>query len=366
MPPRRLDTIVVVGAGHGGHAMAAHLALAGFSVRFAEMPEFAENLRPAQERGGIELSGSLGEGFARLQSITTDLAAAIQGASHLFVVTQALGHERVAELCAPHLEAEQSVILFPGSGGTLQFARTLAKCRVVHKVYLAETVTLPYTCRVTGPARVRINNGPAVHEPIAAFPARDSQAVIESARAAYPTLTALSHVLAVALYNPNIVLHPIGVIFNLGRIEYARGEFWMYKEGFTLSVLEIMHALDAEKMALLRALDVDPLPYEASYEYRYQGKWADFAAGSSKGPSSANTRYLTEDIPIGMVLWASLGRLLGVPTPTADALIHISSVIHGRDYWQGGRTVEKLGLTGMTADTLLHYLRQGPPDTPFS
>jgi opine dehydrogenase len=361
MPPRPLETIVVIGAGHGGHAMAAHLSLGGFCVRFCEMPEFADNLRPAQERGGIELAGALGQGFARPALITTDLAAAIRGASHLFVVTQALGHERVAELCAPHLEENQSIVLFPGSGGTLQFARTLRERGVAHKVYLAETVTLPYTCRLQGPAQVTINNGPAVHEPIAAFPAGDNQAVIETTRAAYPTLAAATHVLEIALYNPNILLHPIGVLFNLGRIEYARGEFWMYKEGFTPSVLKIMHALDAEKMALLRAVDVDPLPYEASYEYRYQGKWADFAAGSSKGPSSADTRYITEDIPIGMVLWASLGRLVGVPTPTADALIHVSSVIHGRDYWQGGRTVEKLGLAGMTAEALVRYLMQGAP-----
>jgi len=361
MLPRSLEEIAVIGAGHGGHAMAAHLALSGFPVRFCEMPEFADNLRPAQERGGIELSGTLGEGFARLEVITTDLAAAIRGASHLFVVTQALGHEWVAELCAPHLEAGQSVILFPGSGGTLQFARTLRDRGVEHKLYLAETVTLPYTCRLRGPAQVTIRNGPGAHEPIAALPACDNQAVIETARAAYPTLTAATHVLEIALYNPNILLHPIGVLFNLGRIEYSNGEFWMYKEGFTPSVLKILHALDEEKMALLRALGVDPVPYEASYEYRYQGKWADFATSSSKGPSGANTRYITEDIPIGMVLWASLGRLLGVPTPTAHSLIQISSVIHGTDYWQGGRTVEKLGLAGMTSDSLARYLNQGTP-----
>ena len=94
--------------------------------------------------------------------------------------------------------------------------------------------------------------------------------------------------------------------------------------------------------------------------------WAGFAAGSSKGPACTNTRYISEDIPIGMVLWASLGRLLGVPTPTADSLIQISSVVHGTDYWQGGRTLEKLGLAGMTADDLVRYLMQGPMGHPLA
>jgi opine dehydrogenase len=60
-----------------------------------------------------------------------------------------------------------------------------------------------------------------------------------------------------------------------------------------------------------------------------------------------------------MVLWASLGDKLNIPTPTARALIHISSVIHDTDYWQGGRTLEKLGLAGLTADALKRYLLEG-------
>ena len=360
MPPRTVERFAVIGAGNGGHAMAAHLTLKGFPVRFYEMPRFADNIRPAQERGGIEITGVVGQGFARPELITTDIAEAIKGVSHIFVVTQALGHEEVAELCAPYLEENQTIVLFPGSGGTLQFAKTLRDVRVTNKVYLAETVTLPYACRLRGPAYVNVHSGLGVREVIAAFPARDTEAVIEASRPAYPNLTPATHVLETALYNPNILLHPVGVIFNLGRIEYSKGEFWMYKEGFTPSVRRILEALQADRMALLRALDVEPVPFEEYYEWRYQKPWSDFAAVSSKGPFSAKTRYITEDIPIGMVLWASLGEMLGVPTPTAQALIHISSVIHDTDYWQGGRTVEKLGLAGMTVKELKRYLLEGP------
>jgi len=168
-----------------------------------------------------------------------------------------------------------------------------------------------------------------------------------------------AHALETALYNPNILLHPIGVIFSLARIEYSQGEFWMYKEGFTPSVIKLLKALEKERVAMLRALGVEPMDFEAYYAYRYQKPWSDFAAVASKGPASADTRYLTEDIPIGMVLWASLGDMLGIPTPTARSLIHISSVIHDRDYWQAGRTVEKLGLAGMTAEELRRYLVEG-------
>ncbi|MCL7454924.1 MAG: NAD/NADP octopine/nopaline dehydrogenase family protein [Anaerolineae bacterium] len=364
MPPKPVQRIAVIGAGNGGHAAAAHMALKGFAVRFYELPRFAGNLRPAQERGGIELTGVVGEGFARPEVITTDIGEAITGATHILVVTQALAHEEVAKLCAPHVEAEQTVLIMPGSGGTLQFAKTFGDMGVAHKVYLAETVTLPYACRLRGPAHVHVHQGSAAREVFASLPAQDNQAVLEAIRPAYPMLTPMTHVVEVALYNPNILLHPIGVLFSLGRIEYSQGEFWMYKEGFTPSVMKILYALEAEKKALLRALDLKPMGFEAFYTYRYEKDWSDFASVASKGPASADTRYITEDIPIGMVFWASLGELLGVPTPTARALIHISSVIHDTDYWQGGRTVEKLGLAGMTAPALKQYLLEGSPQTP--
>jgi opine dehydrogenase len=351
--------VAIIGAGNGGHAMAAHLALQGLAVHFYELPQFAENLQPAKERGGIELTGVVGEGFARPELITTDIEAAIEGCSHILVVTQALGHEEVARLCAPYIKEDQTVILFPGSGGSLQFAKTFQDMGVERKVYLGETVTLPYACRLKGPAHVNVHQGSAVREVMACLPAQDTEAVIEATQEAFPSLTPTTHVLEVALYNPNILLHPIGVIFNLGRIEYSQGEFWMYKEGFTPSVMKILYALEGEKKALLRALGLEPVPFEAFYEYRYEKKWEDFATVSSKGPSSARTRYLTEDIPIGMVLWASLGDSLGVATPTARSLIHISSVIHDTDYWQGGRTMQKLGLAEMTVDELNTYLAVG-------
>lgn len=360
MPPKAVERIAVIGAGNGGHAMAAHMALKGFPVRFYEMPRFAGNIQPAQERGGIEITGVVGEGFARPELITTEIAEAIKGVSHIFVVTQALGHEEVAKLCAPHLGENQTFVLFPGSGGTLQFAKTFGDMGVARKVYLAETVTLPYSCRLRGPAHVNVHSGSGAREVIAAFPARDTAAVIEASRPAYPALTPATHVLETALYNPNILLHPVGVIFNLGRIEHSKGEFWMYKEGFTPSVVKILRALEVERMALLHALDVEPMPFEEYYQWRYQKPWSDFAAVSSKGPFSAKTRYITEDIPTGMVLWASLGEMLGIPTSTSRALIHISSVIHDTDYWQGGRTVEKLGLAGMEVEELKRYLLEGP------
>ena len=356
LPP---TAIAVIGAGNAGYAMAAHLSLAGYTVRLYEMPAFAHNLDPIRRQGGIRLTGVMGEGLATLDRVTSDIAEAIAGASHIFVVTQAIAHEMIADLCAPHVEPGQTYAIFPGSGGSLIFANRFRAAGVLAGVFLAETVTLPYSCRIREPGWVNIHAGPGVREVIGVFPARTTDAVVENLRIVYPMLAPARHVLEVALYNPNILLHPIGVIFNLGRIEYANGEFWMYREGFTPSVMKILRALESERVALLRKLDVEPMDFEAFYTYRYGDKWENFAAVSSKGPASAATRYISEDIPIGMVLLSSLGTLLDVPTPTADALIHLGSVIHATDYRTPGRTVARLGLDGYSADEIVHYLNDG-------
>jgi hypothetical protein len=99
--------------------------LAGLQVNLYELPEFERNLDPIQERGGIEISGVVRQGFARLNRMTTDIAGAVEDVEYILVATQALAHERLAELCAPFAHEGQAIILFPGSGGALVFGKTL-------------------------------------------------------------------------------------------------------------------------------------------------------------------------------------------------------------------------------------------------
>ena len=51
--------ICVLGAGHGGMAMAGHLAMAGYQVNLYNRSE--ERLEPVRLMGGIELSGDRGQ-----------------------------------------------------------------------------------------------------------------------------------------------------------------------------------------------------------------------------------------------------------------------------------------------------------------
>jgi opine dehydrogenase len=77
------------------------------------------------------------------------------------------------------------------------------------------------------------------------------------------------------------------------------------------------------------------------------------------GASIMQHRYITEDIPFGLVTMASLGDMLGVPTPTIKSLITLASVMNQVDYWKEGRTVEKLGISGLNVNELREFVTEG-------
>ncbi len=78
-----------------------------------------------------------------------------------------------------------------------------------------------------------------------------------------------------------------------------------------------------------------------------------------KGPTSMQDRYVTEDVPYGLVLLSKLGQLLDIATPICDAIINLSGAINRADYWAEGRGVDELGLGGMGAEQLKTFLETG-------
>ena len=156
-----------------------------------------------------------------------------------------------------------------------------------------------------------------------------------------------------ALHNPNMIVHTVGAIMSIPRIEATGGEYCMYHEVFTPSVWNILEALDGEKMAVLQSLGYEALPYVEACKFRNSldeqrpGKEVFFEYAAmptrAKGPVSVDSRYITEDVPQGLVLLESLGKALHIATPVASALIEIASAALGRPLREHGRTLDALG-----------------------
>ncbi len=352
--------IAVIGAGNGGTAIAGDLTLAGHECRLFDFEQWAENVNAVNAQGGIKVTGVAHTGFAKIALATTDLRAAVDGAELIMVATQALTHTMVAEALAPLVRSGQVIILWPGSGGTLEMRRVFDKKRVKADVILAEGATLPYCCRrLEGPGTVNIHRIDGPRNYVAALPASRTPQLMQSLDGVYDTVVPARSIIEPALYNPNIIVHPAGALFNMGRIEFSQGEFWMYKEGITPSVKKIINGMDRERAAIMKKLGYEPRTYAQVFDDLFHVSVEEFAKASSKGPFSMQDRYITEDVPMGVTLTASLGRKLGIPTPTYDAIIHIASIVNETDYFKTGRNLKNLGLQNWTARQLQKYVTTG-------
>lgn len=342
----------VLGAGHGGLAMAGHLAIMGFRVAlWNRSPERVEHV---VRRGGIEVEGEV-EGFGTPHVATSDIRQAVRDADVVMVVIPAFAHAELARALTPVLRDGQIVVLNPGrTGGALEFAHILKKRRKKTDILVAEAQTLVYVSRHIEPTKAhifQIKN----EVPLAALPAYRTPEVLEAVRSAFPQFVAGGNVLQTSLDNIGAVFHPAVMILNAARIESTHGDFEYYLEGITASVARVLEQLDEERLRVASALGIRAhrakdwiyQAYAASGGTLYEAIQATPGYKGVRAPALLNHRYITEDVPMSLVPLASLGDHLGVELPTVKSVIHVASLMTGQDFWKSGRTVERMGLAGL-------------------
>jgi len=357
----------VIGAGHGGKAMAAHLAIMGFAVTlYNRTPAHVEAIR---ELRIIELETADKElrGFGRLQHVTSDMREALAEAEVIMVVVPSSAHRDIAQKAAPFLQDGQIVVLHPGrTCGAIEFSKVLRDCDCHADVTIAEAGTFIYASRSIGPAQVRIFRlKNAV--PLAALPATRTPRVLEILGEAYPQFVDGGNVLRTGLDNMGAIFHPALTILNAGRIEDTKGDFQFYIDGVTPSVARVLEVLDRERVTVASALGVKAPTALEWLKMAYDAHGADLyeAVHNNPGyygitaPRTLKHRYIFEDVPMSLVPIAALGQRYGVSTRGIDAMIRLACILHQTDYWRRGRTLDKLGIEELSVTELTRYVNEG-------
>lgn len=364
----------VIGAGHGGKAMAAHLALKGMDVTLYNRTY--RHIEAIQERGGIllQLEGEGTPRFGKLAHVTADLSAAIQDTEVIMVVVPAFAHKQVARQMAPYLKAGQIVLLNPGRTlGALEFRLALDEEGAAPDIIVAEAQTFVYASRSDGPAQARIfRTKEAV--PLAALPATDTATVLAAIQPAYPEFIDGKTILHTGLNNIGAIFHPTIILHNAGWIESTGGDFEFYIDGVTPTVARIMEAVDRERMRLGRALGIElisaqewlKLAYNADGETLFESIQNQDGYRGIRAPTTMKHRYLTEDIPMSLIPMASLGELFGLRVRAMRSLIRLAIIAHNKDYWEIGRTVENMGLSGISPVELCELVTRANPAWEFT
>ncbi|NIO48366.1 MAG: NADP transhydrogenase subunit alpha [Candidatus Aminicenantes bacterium] len=343
----------VLGAGHGGLAMAGHLAINGFKVNLYNRGR--NKIRPVIHRKGIKVEGEV-KGFGKIELASTNIQECIKSVDVLMIVVPANGHRFMAEACAPYLKENQVVILNPGrTGGALEFYNVLKQKNLKRFPFIAEAQTFLYASRALGPAHARIfsiKNS----VPLATLPAYWIPGVLKIINRAFPQFIPGDNIFKTSFENIGAVFHPALTILNAGWIESTYGDFEYYIKGASSSVAQVLEKLDKERLDVAAALGIKVMSakawlytaYSATGDNLHEAIQDNPGYLGIKAPDRLHHRYVDEDVPMSLVPIASIGDMLKVDTPTIKSIIRLASIMRGIDFWKKGRTVQKLGIKGMS------------------
>jgi len=361
-------TVAIVGAGIGGVYLAAELGMLGCKLRLHDLDD--SRLAEIRARGGIEVEGER-VGFAAIERVTTDPAAAIDGADVIVIVTGGNHQAGAARGLAPLLCDGQIILFIQGNtGGSLIVRRALdmAGCRAA--VDVAEMDNYPYSCWRLGPARVR----PIVRKrwlQIACFPGNCIGDLFSRLSPLFPAAVAAPTIISTGFTNANAMLHVANCVANAGKID--RGEpYKFYAEGVTPAVARLYQAINAERVAVAAAFGAAVPSLEDWFERVYGVRGAsldetcrllttnpDGPYQATGTPNSWTHKYIAEDVPTGLMPMAALGRAAGVATPVIDGVIRLAATMAGNEFATEARTLDQLGLAGMDTTQIRQTIEDG-------
>ena len=402
-----MTIITIIGAGNGAHALAADCKLGGAEVRMVEFTRFNNKVKGILNSRrilfeGIEMNHEnfKRNGTAVIDMVTYDMKEAVQGADHILVSVQAQGFEQIFEELAPLMEDGQTVSIFPDNFGSLILRRIMRDKGINTKVIIAGYSSLVYGTRLTDFNNMEtqtdvVNIMYRENEiRVDTLPSGDFDAYLSTSKE-IPALdaTTLIHgdtVLDIGLSNVNVLLHVPAVVLNTGTIENwgiiphvgAPDVIYdIYAHGVSPCVGRVQYAFYREQAAIARAFGVSIMPVEEDVlqsrmgligqmmygeDFRLpfsepldQTTWLPAPKGERFAHFTMESRYITEDVPVGCSGALSFAAVLQVETPVIRAMTNLSNIMMETDYCKTGFNLKDFGLEKMAAEEMVSYMRTG-------
>jgi len=376
-----MKNITIMGAGNGGLAMAADLTLAGFIVNIVEAHSYKSNIENlvSSRRIKLELSNeakedskllaSGKEGEAKISGkITTDFSQVEDVTDILIIASAAQGHEFFFSKIPPKFN--KPILIIAGHYGALSLRNYLQKKGIYNDNLIMETDTLPYAARKTIKNSVLVF-GVKRKFMVGALPSSRGHETIEIFSELYQQVRLAKNVIETSLSSGNYIMHPISVLSNLYMTEK---KFYPFDEeigqpiyhyyNITPGTARIMEEIDKERIKTGKALGLNILPQKDRFKELYGTEGSDlyhaiintkvYMVGTA--PTSLSTRYLTEDVPYGLVPAINLAKKMDVEAPITNAVAELSCVATGMDFFNTGYNLKKLGIQNINRKNALHII----------
>lgn len=326
-------SICICGGGNVAHAMAAMAALRGYKVRLLTR---RPNDWQLEQRLVLP---DLSQACATLELVSSD-ASIVRDCEYVFIVAPQFAVEDIYAKIEPYITSQHKIILVPGCASVHEWAQNpwwrKAKLMVLQKVaYISRSLVYGREIAVKGsrPTHMLWCADSEEFEPTAAFLRRMLDADVQQIK------TELSFLLS----NSNPLLHPsrMCVLFKGWKpgVIYPRN-FLFYQE-WTEESSELYIAADKDLADICRqcpdirfgkdyisvleyyeSTDAVSLTRKISGIKAFQGITSPMKSiGENRWIPDLDSRYFTEDIPMGTAKICNFAKNLGVATPTLDYFV---------------------------------------------
>lgn len=350
--------VSIIGSGNVALAAAYHFQRTGTDVCLYGSPGFDATISDIENANGIRALDTVDghpleiAGFQPVAVTTRDIVEAVNYSDMLILPVPAFAQESLFKSMMPHLRYGQTILLLPGNYGSLVLNRMLQEAGGPNITFV-DASTVPWATRIIERESIAIY-GIKQMVPMGVYPAEKTQHALAQLAPLFPTpILPLSSVIEAALENINFGGHPLLTMLSIGLLENGNGEFNFYKDCTSPSVARVAECIDKERLAVGQALglslrterDMLNLLYGTSFD-----TVSDFNRQSAthakidKSPSSASSRYITEDVPFLMTPCLELGRSKGIETPLIRACIELAGAMNATDYLVSGRNLSAMGL----------------------
>lgn len=339
------EDILIVGAGHQGLSMAAHLALNGERVNVWNRSR--KHIEEIRQSGKIRCAGAVC-GEARVSKASADIEEVLS--RRIMITTPSNAHRDIARLLAPVLEPDTVILLNPGrTFGAIEFYRELQESGCRNIPMIAEAQTIVYTCRRLSQNEVNIY---AMKNDvlISALKKEEEATIMERIPPALsPYFQWCDSILKTSLGNIGMILHCAPVLLNTGWIESPKWEFKYYYDGISPSIAKLLEKMDRERIQAGKRLGVELESLAQWLRRTYQIEGEDLFSCLQNNiyyrdidaPLSLHHRYIEEDIPCGLVPLEYIGKELGVDMAAVSLMIDLGNMLCQKDYRAYGRKISE-------------------------
>ncbi|MDR6101853.1 opine dehydrogenase [Agrobacterium larrymoorei] len=352
--------ISIFGAGPCGLSLAIHLLQRDNKVLLHTDANHQRTFSKLSCNSSISSIGEIDGTF--LLNVTQSFSEALLFARILIVAVPTNAHEALlAKIENTNHDLTRHIIIAIPSN----FFPLLSHRRIKARAILG-VATSPFTSKAQN-GKLLVKSIKKVL-PISGLPATLGHSLCEEIARIFPqTLDWYPNCLALDLACIGAIMHVVPTLLNVGWIETAKGDLGLYADCMTDSVVDIMTALDQDRLEIGRRFDCELEPVLQMMNKYYGTSYRtlrEFVQNSKPhnmtrwAPDSMEHRVITQDIPCSFVPWFQLGQKVDFYSRLMDTFIFLGSRINKDDYVTNGRNLRKLGIEALTKEEILKVVLQ--------